>query len=243
MVKKMSSLYFIQMTIVMCGIAFADGQALYENKYIHEMNQYNDENDLMLTQLNNIKDQLSTLRDRDMQRQKQVTDLKDEINSCRGVREEECRRSRPGYDYTGKVNVTQSGRTCQAWILQTPHNHPYTSLPENYCRNPGVTPNPWCYTTDPNKRWDYCVIPYCVTCPLECLRKNDPKGTKYFGTLNVTKTGDPCQRWDSQTPHTHTFGQLYDQENYCRNPNNDDGPWCYTTNADKRQEYCAVPHC
>lgn len=40
MVKKMSSLYFIQMTII-CGIAFADGQALYENKYIHEMNQYN----------------------------------------------------------------------------------------------------------------------------------------------------------------------------------------------------------
>lgn len=41
MVKKMSSLYFIQMTIFVCGIAFADGQALYENKYTHEMNQYN----------------------------------------------------------------------------------------------------------------------------------------------------------------------------------------------------------
>lgn len=242
MVKKMSSLYFIQMTII-CGIAFADGQALYENKYIHEMNQYNDENDLMLTQLNNIKDQLRTLRDTDMQRQKQLTDLKDEINSCRGVREEECRRSRPGYDYTGKVNVTQSGKTCQAWILQTPHNHPHTSLPDNYCRNPDGMPDPWCYTTDPNKRWDLCVIPYCVTCSLECLRKNDSKGTKYFGTRNVTKTGDPCQRWDSQTPHKHSFGQLYDQENYCRNPNDDDGPWCYTTNADKRQEYCTVPYC
>lgn len=41
MVKKMSRLYLIQLTIIMCVIAFADGQALYENKCIHEMNQNN----------------------------------------------------------------------------------------------------------------------------------------------------------------------------------------------------------
>lgn len=82
-----------------------------------------------------------------------------------------------------------------------------------------------------------------VTCPLECIRKNDPIGRKYFGTINVTKTGEPCQRWDSQTPHTHRFDELADQENYCRNSIDGTGPWCYTTNADNRWEYCTIPHC
>lgn len=82
-----------------------------------------------------------------------------------------------------------------------------------------------------------------VTCPLECVRKNDPKGKKYFGTINVTKTGIPCQRWDSQTPHKHKFDELADHENYCRNPDEDNGPWCYTTNDTQRYDFCPVPHC
>lgn len=69
-------------------------------------------------------------------------------------------------------------------------------------------------------------------------------GKIYFGTISVTRTGDPCQRWGSQTPHTHGFGyRLADHENYCRNPDEDDGPWCYTTKSDKRYDYCTVPHC
>ena len=33
----------------------------------------------------------------------------------------------------------------------------------NYCRNPTSEPEPepWCYTTDKNKRWEYCGIPKC----------------------------------------------------------------------------------
>lgn len=80
-----------------------------------------------------------------------------------GLVEDECKRSSSGYDYTGKVSVTQSGRICQAWNSQTPHSHPRTSLPENYCRNPDGEPAPWCYTTDPNKRFEICNIPYCGT--------------------------------------------------------------------------------
>ena len=51
------------------------------------------------------------------------------------------------------------------WDSQSPHKHGYGYLKaqENYCRNPygGEPKGPWCYTMDPNKRWDYCSIPMC----------------------------------------------------------------------------------
>lgn len=78
-----------------------------------------------------------------------------------GLVEEECKRSKSGYEYTGKVSVTKSGKTCQAWNSQTPHNHGFTSLQENYCRTIDNEPAPWCYTMDPSKRWELCNIPYC----------------------------------------------------------------------------------
>ena len=36
----------------------------------------------------------------------------------------------------------------------------------NYCRNSRKceTLSPWCYTTDPDKRWEYCEIPKCGEC-------------------------------------------------------------------------------
>ena len=69
--------------------------------------------------------------------------------------------SKPGSDYNGTVSVTISGRTCQNWADQTPHSHSYKGFGvKNYCRNsddrkhaPGGV---WCYTVDPNKRWEYC---------------------------------------------------------------------------------------
>ena len=71
--------------------------------------------------------------------------------------------------YVGTVNVTVSGRSCQAWDLTTPHYHPLTSLyrpcleGHNYCRNPeGRGTQPWCYTTDPSKRWEYCTVALCI---------------------------------------------------------------------------------
>ena len=33
---------------------------------------------------------------------------------------------------------------------------------ENYCRNVGAEPKPWCYTTDPNNRWEICDISPCT---------------------------------------------------------------------------------
>jgi hypothetical protein len=71
-------------------------------------------------------------------------------------------------DFRGTVAKTVSGRECQRWDQQTPHEHrityekyPYSGLEQNYCRNPDGESQAWCYTTDPKKRWDYCDIPTC----------------------------------------------------------------------------------
>jgi len=70
--------------------------------------------------------------------------------------------------YNGTVNITESGRICQKWDKDTPHVHPLTSLyrlyleGHNFCRNPeGRGVRPWCYTTDPTQRWEYCDVKLC----------------------------------------------------------------------------------
>lgn len=70
-----------------------------------------------------------------------------------------------GTTYRGCQTKTRSGKTCQKWTDSFPHTHSRTpsNFPDsgigdhNYCRNPdddqgGI----WCYTTDPNHRWDHC---------------------------------------------------------------------------------------
>ncbi|XP_062580891.1 uncharacterized protein LOC134242777 [Saccostrea cucullata] len=158
----------------------------------------------------------------------------------------DCIKTADGSDYTGTWNKTKSGKTCQAWSSQSPHKHSFTSLPNNYCRNPDGEPHAWCYTTDPNTRWEFCDLKQCEAPKAgeaeECL--SEPKGQNYLGTKNVTKSGLTCQAWSSQTPHSHSFGKsLGNQENYCRNPDGEPKPWCYTTNKDKRWEFCDIPEC
>ena len=42
-----------------------------------------------------------------------------------------------GEDYSGSVDRTETGRTCQQWSLTSPHNHNYQALGDNnFCRNP-----------------------------------------------------------------------------------------------------------
>ena len=70
-----------------------------------------------------------------------------------------------GDDYQGIMNTTSSGLTCQMWSATEPHSHGNTAVGDhNYCRNPGGRKEGvYCFTMDPNTRWQYCPVPLCGT--------------------------------------------------------------------------------
>lgn len=74
----------------------------------------------------------------------------------------------------------------------------------------------------------------------ECLQ--DAKGVSYAGQINVTTNGSACARWDSALATKNGFSSLLDQENYCRNPNNEAKPWCFSV-VTKAPEYCNISFC
>lgn len=67
--------------------------------------------------------------------------------------------------------------------------------------------------------------------------------------MNVTKTGIPCQKWNSEDPHSHdrppmVFQEVQNAENYCRNAGAEEPvPWCYTMNPNVRWEHCNITIC
>uniref|UniRef100_A0A8C5HD14 Hepatocyte growth factor-like n=1 Tax=Gouania willdenowi TaxID=441366 RepID=A0A8C5HD14_GOUWI len=166
-----------------------------------------------------------------------------------------------GEDYRGQMDHTESGIECQRWDSARPHKHHFQpkkhrkeDLRDNYCRNPDNRLRPWCYTMDSKTPWEYCNITVCDSVPVEETEGNitaciEGKGTDYRGTMSVTPDGVTCQRWDSQFPHNHTFiPQNYKckdlRENYCRNPDGADYPWCFTTDPNQRTANCShIPQC
>ena len=137
-------------------------------------------------------------------------------------------------NYRGPTNITASGRVCQDWGSQTPHPHKFTAqdfpqagLEGNHCRNPDGKSQAWCFTNDKEQRFEFCNVPFCEKdsplphveeCGTLAIRQKD-----YRGRTNVTESGIPCQRWDSQEPHPHSLlPQVMPSagldENFCRNP-------------------------
>ncbi|KAI4582599.1 hypothetical protein MJG53_009150 [Ovis ammon polii x Ovis aries] len=170
--------------------------------------------------------------------------------------EDECMHC-SGENYEGKIAKTVSGRDCQSWDSQSPHAHGYIpskfpskNLKMNYCRNPDGEPRPWCFTTDPKKRWEFCDVPRCIPpeqTPVaqDCYHGN---GQGYRGTSSTTVTGRKCQSWSSMIPHRHqktpeSYPNAGLTMNYCRNPDADKSPWCYTTDPRVRWEFCNLKKC
>uniref|UniRef100_A0AAQ4P7Y1 Plasminogen n=1 Tax=Gasterosteus aculeatus aculeatus TaxID=481459 RepID=A0AAQ4P7Y1_GASAC len=155
-----------------------------------------------------------------------------------------------GTDYRGIKSQTKTKKTCQRWAGRYPHKpnftpeeHPLADLESNFCRNPdGDSGGPWCYTTDPNTRWENCEI---ASCTEECMQCS---GENYRGKISTTANGYTCQRWDSQKPHNHGYipsalPEKYLEENYCRNPDGETKPWCFTTSPSKAWDFCSIPRC
>ena len=100
-----------------------------------------------------------------------------------------CLDGRPLTDYAGYISITDGGRTCQRWDRQTPHAHQYDNSiyfskdgslenAANYCRSMlGVIP--YCYTTDPHVRFQYCGARICggATCG---GKRTEPQGELSF---------------------------------------------------------------
>ena len=82
---------------------------------------------------------------------------------------------------------------------------------------------------------------------------NDLTGVlSYGGTISNTRFGVPCQKWSEQSPHEHEFtedrmfpgdGSVSGADNYCRDPDHEGVPWCYTTQHWTRWDFCDVPIC
>ena len=78
----------------------------------------------------------------------------------------ECYQRQDGADYRGMVSRTKTGRQCQAWSEQSPHQHTKTHARypraglggHNFCRNPDGAETPWCFTTDEGTRSEACDV-------------------------------------------------------------------------------------
>ena len=72
----------------------------------------------------------------------------------------------------------------------------------------------------------------------ECYRRSD--GADYRGTISKTRGGVRCQRWSDQAPQAHTVTHAaYPRaglggHNYCRNPDGEARPYCYTVDENLR---------
>ena len=111
-----------------------------------------------------------------------------------------------GDGYLGTINTTASGVPCQRWDSQTPHQHTmelserHPNLDENYCRSTDSYPSPWCYTADPDTRWEYCTVPQCesYTVPIA------------LSEVESFPPSDPFCSQDSRQPEETTSGLYLD---------------------------------
>ena len=184
-----------------------------------------------------------------------------------------------GGGYLGDVSNTVSGIPCQNWEMQEPHAHSRT--PDNYpglglgnhnsCRNPDSEIGPWCYSTDPEVRWEVCEIAACPEIyDYKCQRDAgymyrgdtqytidrrfcDPDVVKTTTTVNYLEgTGANYAGTISVTENGRPckkwndvdYQRLnsYGDHNYCRNPNGlSERPWCFVSEESFEWEYCDVP--
>ena len=99
-----------------------------------------------------------------------------------------------GADYAGGAVTTVGGRDCMDWALDDPHEHGFNDLPANFCRNPDGEPGPWCYTTDPDQRWELCALPECSE-PIVVMVYSEGNVAKYSPSASGSVSVVPGQNY------------------------------------------------
>ncbi|XP_047428167.1 hepatocyte growth factor activator isoform X1 [Mugil cephalus] len=144
-------------------------------------------------------------------------------------------------------NVEQC--TCVAGEIKCERVH-YTMCHKNPCQNDGACR----LITSTGKEVCHCRYgysgPHCSLEPeTECYNS---RGTGYRGVAATTMSGARCLPWNSDL----LFDELHvgtvvasplrglGEHAFCRNPDGDKKPWCYTLNDSAISwEYCDVPSC
>ncbi|XP_043925383.1 coagulation factor XII isoform X2 [Protopterus annectens] len=135
-------------------------------------------------------------------------------------------------------------------IVCNPVRFPLTVCARNPCMNGGI-----CFE---GKKIQVCNCPKKFvgeSCGIDlsasCYEGN---GNLYRGTVKVTTSGNPCMSWDSNLLYNEIYTivnssqealqQGLGRHSYCRNPDNDTKPWCYTLKDNiVSWDYCAVSNC
>ncbi|XP_039906773.1 tissue-type plasminogen activator isoform X1 [Simochromis diagramma] len=166
-----------------------------------------------------------------------------------------------GDGYRGTASVSQSGAECINWNSTSLRGRRFTARKtdaislglgnHNFCRNPDGDSSPWCYIYKGTQiEWDFCSLPRCSEDKhRECALGS---GQQYRGTASVTKSGSRCLPWDSPAVKRKMYNAWrtdalelgLGSHSFCRNPDNDAGPWCHTyKNMILTWELCDVPKC
>ncbi|XP_072526388.1 hepatocyte growth factor activator isoform X2 [Salminus brasiliensis] len=126
----------------------------------------------------------------------------------------------------------------------------YRVCQSNPCQNEGI-----CRVIEATKE-EVCACsrgysgPHCSIRPDETCYKDT--GVHYRGTANTTLSGASCLPWNSDLLYDEvTVDNVYDtavtglgDHSFCRNPDDDKLPWCYTLKDGAIYwEYCDVPSC
>ena len=115
-------------------------------------------------------------------------------------------KTNSGTSYMGESNTTVEGIPCQRWSDTQPHNHSFTDVGDhNFCRNPTGDSKVWCYTMNPEVRWQECSIPFCPMPKHFGCQQKSTSGRDYVGEANTTFDGIPCQRRSDKQLHDHEF--------------------------------------
>ncbi len=127
----------------------------------------------------------------------------------------ECKSNVTGVEFRGtSFTKTTSGRTCQKWDQDSPHNHTWND--------------------NPNR-----ILTFALQGELISWIPAKQKATLGVWFAHIV--------WLMMAPLWSSCDILISsslQVNYCRNPDNKPhGPWCYTTDPNKRWEFCGVPKC